>query len=73
MKATFFPLGDIQYKDRIGNRRCLWRELSMILHYIIQAVNPKIPLSVVIKNWREISIDLQDPIRKRKKQIINFS
>jgi hypothetical protein len=45
----------------------------MILHYIIQAVNPKIPLSVVIKNWREISIDLQDPIRKRKKQIINFS
>jgi hypothetical protein len=50
----------------------MWRELSMILHFIIQAVNPRIPLSNVIENWNSISFDLQDPLRRREKQINAF-
>ena len=44
----------------------------MVLFFIIQAVNPRISLKTVIEKWGTISLELQDPLRKRKKQIQSF-
>lgn len=54
-------------------RRCLWRELLFSLHLVCQASNPRIELRSFIEKWSEISIDLQDTPRKRKKQVYAFS
>lgn len=73
MNATFFPRGDTHISMINIGRRCLWRELLFILHLVCQASNPKIDLKSYIDKWNEISVDLQDTQRKRKKQIYAFS
>ena len=72
MKATFFPRGGTHYKDRKSGQRCLWRELTFILHFIIIAVNPHVSFTTIIENWNSISNDLSNPLRKRKSQFEKY-
>ncbi len=69
MKADFFPRGDTQLSCN-GNISD-WRELSLALHLIKQAVNPVLGMKKMLNNWREISNTFQEK-RTRKLRIEEF-
>ena len=68
MRAAFFPRGDIRYNDA-DDDFCLWRETSFAFHLIKQAINLPLSLEECVNDWKQISKDLADPPRKRKRQI----
>ena len=72
MRGAFFPPGDIHCSDS-DREASLWRELSLALHLVRQAVNPTLALSECIENWREIAKKLAEPPRKRKHQLHNLA
>jgi len=73
MKATFFPLGDTHNISKDYGKRCLWRELSLMLHLICKSLYPKTDLMSYIENWDSISKELQEAPRKRIRQVQAFS
>ena len=68
MRDFFFHHGDI-LSDEQRYERCFWRETSLALHLVQKSVNPDLSLRECIQNWPEISKDLAEPSRKRKKQL----
>jgi len=68
MKGVFFPPGDIRYYDSDDNS-CLWRETSFAFHLIRQAINPQLSIMRCLENWKEISKDLAESLRSRKRQL----
>ena len=63
MKVSVFPPGDIRF-DSGARQHCIWRETSLALHLIRQAVNPKIGLAQALSEWNRLSADLAEPPRK---------
>jgi len=55
------------------SERCLWRELSLMCSYLVQAILPVVDFSSILKDWRIISHLLKEPVRKRKRQLQFFN
>ena len=73
MRAIFFPLGATQSKKDRLKRRSIWRELILLNIFIVDCINPTITLYEVLNNWANISERLQDPKRKRIRQMSGFT
>jgi hypothetical protein len=67
-EGRFFPPGDIRYYD-LDDNSCLWRETSFAFHLIKQAINPQLSIMRCLENWKEISKDLAESLRSRKRQL----
>lgn len=66
--GAFFPPGDTRF-DNTDREPCLWREMSLALHLISQAVNPMLRLSHCLARWNHIAADLAEPPRQRNLQL----
>lgn len=73
MKAIFFPLGDTQSKNERLKRRSIWRELILLNILLVDCINPTISLKEALDDWCNISKRLQDPKRKRVRQMSGFT
>ena len=69
MRAIFFPLGDTQSKIKNIPKRCLWREFVLLYSYIRASIQPQFKLQHILNRWADISVALQEPNRKRKRQL----
>jgi hypothetical protein len=66
--GAFFPPGDTR-SDHVDREPCLWREMSLALHLISQAVNPMLSLHRCLARWNHIAADLAEPHRRRNLQL----
>lgn len=69
MRASFFPLGDIQSDDDSDRIESVWRQTKFISLELTTHLIPKIPLSTVVKQWKKIKNELAESPRKRKLQV----
>jgi hypothetical protein len=64
-----FSLGGIPSNPKPGKKRSKWRETLLMLHFLMQAINPVRPLLTRLRNWGKLSDDLQERPRKRQLQM----
>ena len=50
----------------------MWREESLMLHLLLSSVNPKLGLQDSVEHWDKIAGMLQEPPRKRVRQLVDI-
>ena len=65
----FFPPGDTPSPKPRRHNRCLWRETSLMRHLLSMGVNPALSLVQCPHDWDDIAKRLQEPRRKRSRQV----
>ena len=71
IKDALFPHGGI-YSKYLEAHESLWRELSVAMLLVSQAVRPRLKISQAIHHWEKIALALAESPRRRVNVISNF-
>ena len=64
IKEDFFPRGGI-YAKYLETHESLWRELSVAMFLVSQAIRPNISITATLSHWEGVALLLAETPRQR--------
>ncbi len=71
IRDGLFPHGGI-YSKYLEQHESLWRELSVAMLLVSQAVRPKLCIAHALSQWEQIALGLAEPPRLRVNAIASL-
>ena len=53
-------------KEKVAQRRCLWREMGFVHWLLCSVINPRLSLFACLEKWGSISQALREAPRKKR-------